>query len=325
MKLSLRGEVMTTRHVGGFTLVELLVVITIIGILMGLMLPAVQASRESARRSQCQNNLKQLGLAVQSHHVAMRQFPTGGWTYLWAGDPNRGYDIKQPGGWLYNILPYIEQTAIRNMGANTTGAAKFAAVTQIVQQPVPIANCPSRRKSGAYPCNTVYVPRNYDNVGSAAKADYAINAGDLLVPGWDGPVTLEEGDQPNYPWPSFTAATGISFLRSAVTINDVTDGTSNTYCVGEKYVATQGTDDGDDQTMFTGYDYDTARYTQPDCPPMRDADENRPDLFGSAHPGGCNFVFCDGSVHLIRYDIDQEVHRRLGNRRDGLPVQVDGL
>ena len=316
---------MKSRRVGGFTLVEVLVVITIIGILMGLMLPAVQASRESVRRSQCQNNLKQLGLAVQLHHTAMQQFPTGGWTYLWAGDPDRGYSIKQPGGWLYNILPYIEQSGIRNLGAKTTGAEKFAAVTQMVQQPVPIVNCPTRRKSGVYPCNMAEVPRNYENVASAAKADYAINAGDVLVPGWAGPVTLDEGDQPNYPWPSFAAATGISFLRSTVTINDVTDGTSNTYCIGEKYVATQGTDDGDDQTMFTGYDYDTVRYTQPDCPPMRDTDENWPDHFGSAHSGVCNFVFCDGSVRSVRYDIDQEVHRRLGNRRDALPVDTSGL
>jgi len=89
----------------GFTLVELMVVVTIIGILMGLMLPAVQAARESARRTQCQNNLKQLGLAAQSHHVALRQFPTGGWGCLWVGDPDRGYGPKQPGGWVRAIAP----------------------------------------------------------------------------------------------------------------------------------------------------------------------------------------------------------------------------
>ena len=309
----------------GFTLVELMVVVTIIGILMGLMLPAVQAARESARRTQCQNNLKQLGLAAQSHHVALRQFPTGGWGCLWVGDPDRGYGPKQPGGWVYNVLPYIEQTALRNLGAHTSGADKMAALTQVVQTPLAILNCPTRRRASLYPYDMTQPPRNYNNVPLVAKTDYAINGGDWTCPGGPGPETLQEGDEPDYPWQDTSAATGICYLRSTVKIDDVTDGASNTYCIGEKYCIRDKFDDGDDQGMYVGYDLDTTRWTEPDNPPLADGDTYAPRRFGSAHPGGLNFAFVDGSVHLIRYDIDPEVHRRLGNRRDGLPVETIGL
>ena len=304
----------------GFTLVELMVVVTIIGILMGLMLPAVQSARESARRSQCQNNLKQLGLAVQSHHAAMRQFPTGGWGCMWVGDPDRGYGVKQPGGWVYNVLPYLEQTALRNQGAKLTGAAKMTSLTQVVQQPLPIMNCPTRRRPSLYPYDMTQPPWNYNNVPLVAKTDYAINGGDWTCPGGPGPASLAQGDQPTYPWQNTSTATGICYLRSTVTIDDVRDGASNTYCVGEKYRISKEVDDGDDQGMYVGYDLDTTRWTEPDSPPLVDGPTYAPRRFGSAHSGGCNFVFLDGSVHFIRYDIDEEVHRRLGNRRDGLTV-----
>lgn len=93
------------RH--AFTLVELLVATTIVGILMGLLLPAVQAGREAARRAQCGNNIKQLSLAAIVHENVWRSFPTGGWSKQWLGHPDRGYDSNQPGGWIYNILPFL--------------------------------------------------------------------------------------------------------------------------------------------------------------------------------------------------------------------------
>ena len=289
---------------------------------MGLILPAVQSARESARRLQCQNNLKQLGLAVQSHHVALHQFPTGGWSFLWAGDPDRGYGPEQPGGWVYNLLPYLEQTVLRDLGMQTSGAAKMAAIArgpatadrhelsvaaEARPLPVPLGRAAAELQPRAH--------GRQDGLRDQCRRHRLRNR--------DRTDDAPGGRSAELPWPDFSAATGISYLRSSVSIEDVRDGASNTYCIGEKYVQTsqaKGEDQGDNQNMYVGYDYDTFRWTMLGTSPTRDGPELGPDLFGSAHPTGCNFVFVDGAVHLIRYDIDPEVHRRLGNRRDGLAI-----
>jgi len=306
-----------------FTLVELLVVLAIIGILMALILPAVQAAREAARKVACRTNLKQLGLAAQVHHDTYRHLPTNGWGHAWVGDPDRGLDRRQPGGWAYNLLPFVEQSALRELGAGQPAPAKRAELARLLQSPASVFVCPSRRAASPHPYTGHALLRNVDNPTVAAKTDYAVNVGDTPVNTGPGPDSFSPSDLQSYAWPNTSGITGVCFVASQLNLAAVTDGTSHTYLIGEKYInaaayATGG-DGGDDQTLFLGDDADIRRWTRE--PPQRDTQRvASKEIFGGLHPGACLFVFCDGSVRDIAYEIDPAAHRRLGNRRDGQPV-----
>ena len=135
-----------SKSVRGFTLVELLVVvIAIIGILISLLLPAVQAAGSRPSRRKCVNNLKQLALGCLNHESAVKTFPSAGWAPTTFGHPDAGVGMQQPGGWLYNIMPYIEESTLYKKQQGLTGAALQSAAIQTAMTPLNCMYCPSRR------------------------------------------------------------------------------------------------------------------------------------------------------------------------------------
>ncbi|MDZ7617805.1 MAG: DUF1559 domain-containing protein [Patescibacteria group bacterium] len=330
----------------GFTLVELLVVITIIGILIGLLLPAVQSAREAARRLQCTNNLKQMALAALSHEAAVGHFPTNGWGYLWIGDPDRGPGWRQPGGWMFNVLLYMEQTSVYMAGSDgkpSEATAQQKAGGRItLRTPIGGFHCPSRRRATLYPAGTglphFRAPNHADSTEAVAHSDYACNGGSVVQHGgWPsgggGPATLAEVDNdPRTAQANFAKiganVTGLFHAGSMVAMAEIRDGASNTYLFGEKYLNPDhyatGNGLGDNESMYMGDNGDIIRWTnvvpRPDRPGSDMGGLDYP--FGSAHSGGVNMALCDGSVRTISYAIDAETHRRLGHRADGLPIDA---
>ena len=327
------------RKRAAFTLVELLVVIAIIGVLVALLLPAVQAAREASRRSQCLNQLKQLALASLNHESAHRHFPTGGWGWKWQGEPEGGYGEKQPGGWAFNLLAFAEQTQLRNLVsgiAKSDRAAREAAMLKLVQTPVAAFNCPSRRPLQLYAVSThnPYLAENLRSCTGAsgctvARSDYAANAGNGTTYGEDGPE--DAGAAAAYTQWVTDLHNGVIFQRSALRIAEIVDGTSNTALIGEKYMNPEryenGTDRADDQNIFVGHDQDTLRYTGTTNTagvsraflPIQDrtgfdfpSDEPN---FGSAH-SVLNMAFCDGSGRAIDFEVDPAVFFKYGGRDD---------
>jgi prepilin-type processing-associated H-X9-DG protein len=354
-----------------------LVVIAIIGILVALLLPAIQSAREAARRNQCQNNLKNIGLGVLNHADSHKVLPTGGARYV----PATGWGLaqnlengkplgpdRQGIGWGYQILPYIEE-----------GTAQQLTTTEQLQQVViSIYVCPSRRPprtgwsaafngviafmdyAGAVPCTytspartakydpATTVPFELPDVATLGRSFY----GGAAATGPEPPDNaLYDGVIVRCPWlwQRTDAASGkqIGVFRSRVTglvkFADILDGTSKTFMIGEKYVRSDNYEgsfgatnrNSDDRGWADGWDADFMRSS---CTvPIQDgngigwntnvqltnyfADGPFPVQgyynvfhFGSAHTGGINAVYADGSVQTITYEVDPIVFNALGTR-----------
>jgi prepilin-type N-terminal cleavage/methylation domain-containing protein len=335
------STVSNRRVSGGFTLVELLVVVTIIGILIALLLPAVQAAREAARRMECSTHLKQLAQAATTHEAALHYLPAGGWGSTQTGDPQYGNDWRQPGGWVFNLLPYIEAQALHDLQlGKAAGQAHDDAVAQLKATPLTLTNCPSRRAATAL-ANSKRAETDY--AGNGGEVFQGFNNGGSNMAGPSDPTlwyyqgTVDPG---RAGWNrTVTPQTGVFYGASQTTFSDIKDGASNTYLFAEKYLDpnayTGGTppDAGDEQSQYTGCQDDICRWVgsgkDPNYAPHQDSSNltgyNTWYTFGSAHSSGFNAAMCDSSVRSISYTIDLETHRRLGNRSDGQAIDASKL
>lgn len=311
-----------------FTLIELLVVIAIIGTLITLILPAVQAAREAARRMECSNHLKQISTAIALHESTHRHLPTGGWGKEWAGVPELGVGAQQSGGWIFNVLPFTEQQSVHDLGGLAPGS--LSENGQRLQAALPVMHCPSRRGAQLFTNDRAWQPPSYPLLPVVARNDYAMNGGDRIVSYGTGPASVVGAS--SFAWPNMSLATGVCHQRSRTRLAEVTDGTSNTYLVGEKHLRRDhyynGRDMGDNESMYSGDDRDLIRFAGAGpVPPLRPHSDafivsQEGLIFGSAHSSGFQAALCDGSVRMIAYEIDVQVHGRLGNRHDGQPVQL---
>lgn len=326
---------MTHFRRNGLTLLDALIATGLLAIVAQLLLPLLQLSRERSRNTQCLANLRQLASGALSHSETHEHLPAGGWSWEWVGDPMRGHGKDQPGGWIYNILPFVGQTAIHDYAAVEHPIERHVKLGFMVQQAPEGFHCASRRTAGPHggsPFDQVHSTKNADHAYHCARSDYAINGGNIYTTLWPGPQSYEHAASDDYTWPTdFEVANGLGYCRSTVRPQDISRGLSETYLIGEKYLNPthydNGLDAGDDFTMYQGDDMDIVRWTSPtithayreliDFPNMPRRDDAlyfSAYAFGSAHRKAWNAVFCDGSGRHVSYDLDPQVHNASGNR-----------
>ena len=294
----------------GFTLVELLVVIAIIGILIALLLPAVQAAREAARRMQCTNNLKQIGLGLLNYESAHRSFPAGSMVNIpgnCVGGDCRGHCF------LAVILPFVEQGPLHELYepcyTHERGWIHWDSDPNLRKTPVALYHCPSAGRFGSSP------------FAEFRKEYFGVAGGKTLV---------------NRNWRGDVYRDGVLFSNGFIRIRDITDGTSGTMMVGESTHERTMWVDGDPDVRGC-YAWYFGAGTSPSDPvngattghvschtkyplgsqfePVVDDHNDMP--FTSEHPGGVNFLFCDGHVQFLSETIDHGLYQALSTRADG--------
>ncbi len=323
------------KHRLGFTLVELLVVIAIIGVLISLLLPAVQSAREAARRAQCSNNLKQLGLAMHNHHAAHRSFPYGQ-NYrlgiLSAAEKDRSC-------WFQQILSYVEQTALFDAYRNRLADGGDTQWTPGRWSAIPTFMCPSD------PASPKVVTAGWsESPGGEPESSQGFNGNVVIC---SGSTVFNPSDDPNG-----ERRNGLFYAKSATRIEDIRDGSSNTIMAGELVLVpdimagipqvggdVQGQQQHDLRGRYWNVHQGTTLFStlyppnsnvgdrgtwcidRPQAPCQTRAADNLNNSLRSYHPGGVNAAMADGSVHFISESIDAEVYRALGTRAGGeLPL-----
>jgi prepilin-type N-terminal cleavage/methylation domain-containing protein len=299
----------------GFTLVELLVVISIIGVLVALLLPAIQAAREAARRMQCTNKLKQIGVALQNYHGSQRSFPAGS---------NIHTDEFLIGmSWNVLLLPYLEQRALYDeIGPKPNGGAiTYNSAEKMMLDAYICPSAPPQTNDGV-----AKIRSNYSGVAGAGRNEERMkNQEGTLVNGTNGEVFTD----------------GIFYPNSRTPISRISDGTSNTLAIGERnytpylhswiYGCTKFGDPIFDLQMISTHntvypinaDRSVFGYDRDDTEAPSGAKKmNRNDLhFGSDHPGGASFCRADGSVNFISDTIDFTVYQDMASKDGGEVTQ----